>query len=368
MSFIIFLVILAVLIFVHELGHFLVAKISGIRVDEFALGFPPTLYKKTIGETTYKLNLIPFGGYVSIFGENPDEESMVGVDSPRSIANKPRPIQAAVLVAGVIFNVLFAWILISIALAIGISPSVSFDTNSTYVKDSKVIISEVVPLSPADKSGLKAGDAIISVKEGNTTLSGNALQVSSIQNLISSDKGQQIVFDIDRGGTAIAINMLPVMGIVNGKAAVGIAMESAGIIQVPFYLAPYEGLKVAYEATVLTEQGLFSFLGTIFHGTAHFDQVSGPVGIVGMVGSASKSGFSYLLFFTALISINLAVINLMPFPALDGGRLLFVIIESITRKSIPPRVANALNATGFALLILLMLVVTYHDIFKLFVK
>ncbi len=368
MTFIIFLIILAVLIFVHELGHFLVAKLSGIRVDEFALGFPPTLYQKKVGETVYKLNLIPFGGYVSIFGENPTEESLTGSDSSRSITSKSRPIQAAVLIAGIVFNIIFAWILISGALTLGISPLVSFDANSDYLKDAKVLISQVVPASPADKSGIKVGDVIVGIQKGKERLEGNDLQVSKIQTLISEDQGEILTFSLNRSGVPLEIKTVPVPGIINDKAAVGIAMESAGIIKVPFYKAPIEGLKVTYTATVLTAQGLFNFIGTIVHGQAHFDQVSGPVGIVGMVGSASKSGFAYLLFFTSLISINLAVINLMPFPALDGGRLLFVLIESITRKPIPTRVANTLNATGFVLLILLMIVITYHDLSKLFFK
>jgi len=149
---------------------------------------------------------------------------------------------------------------------------------------------------------------------------------------------------------------------------VGISMESTALVQVPWHRAFIEGAKTTYNVTVLTAQGLYGFVTDAFTGRADYQQVSGPVGIVGLVDDASASGFSYLLFFTALISINLAVINILPFPALDGGRILFIIIETITRRPIPPKVANALNLGGFALLILLMIVVTYQDILKLIIS
>lgn len=369
MSIILFLIILAILIFVHELGHFLIAKLFKIRVDEFALGFPPTLMKKRVGETEYKLNIIPFGGYVSIFGENPDEESLNGPEAKaRSMAHKPRPVQAAVLAAGVIFNMIFAWILISLTLMIGISPIASFNADSDAAKEGKVIITNVVEGSPAAQAGIIPGDVVFQVSDGKQTIAGDALDVPVIQEFIASHPNTDITFGLYRNGEEQMVSAKPQAGVVSGsdKAAIGIAMESDALVQVPWYRAPIEGFKTTLNVTVLTAVGLWNFVGDAFGGTADFNQVAGPVGIVGMVGSASESGLAYVLFFTALISINLAIINILPFPALDGGRLLFVLIESIMRRPIAPKIANALNAVGFALLLLLMVVVTFSDVIKIF--
>ena len=368
MSVILFIIILAVLIFVHELGHFLIAKLSGIRVDEFALGFPPTLLSKKVGETVYKLNLIPFGGYVSIFGENPDNDSMFGPDSARSMVKKSRPIQAAVLVAGVTFNVIFAWILISTSLALGISPTASLTGDSAGTVNGKVIIGDVLKDSPSEKAGLKSGDVVFSVNDATTTLTDSKLTIDAIQKLIAGDKGKVVAFGVYREGKEVHATTTPVAGIVQDKAAIGISMESGDVVRFPWYQAPIQGVKTTWNIISLTAGGLWNFVAEAFKGKANYGQVSGPVGIVGMVGSASHYGFAYILFFTALISINLAIINILPFPALDGGRLVFVLIEAITRKTIPAKIGNTLNTAGFVLLLLLMLLVTYHDVIKLFIK
>ncbi len=368
MSFILFLLILAALIFVHELGHFTVAKLSKIRVDEFALGFPPTLVSKKHGETTYKLNIIPFGGYVSIFGENPDDASLNGPDSSRSMARKNRAIQAAVLVAGVTMNLIFAWILISLTLALGISPVANFTSDSQAQTTGKVLVTQVVENSPAAQAGFQSRDLIIKVSDKDEEIMGAELTVPAVQRLIAQDEKQEISFIVNRGTESKTIKVTPATGVIADKAAIGISMDSGEVVRIPWYQAPIEGLKTTYRATVLTAQGLGTFLVQAVTGKADFGQVAGPVGIVGMVGNASASGLSYLLFFTALISINLAIINILPFPALDGGRLLFVAIEAITRKQISPKVANTANAVGFVLLLLLMLVITYHDVAKMFVK
>lgn len=374
MSIIIFIIILAVLIFVHELGHFLIAKLFGIRVDEFALGFPPTLMSKKIGETNYKLNIIPFGGYVSIFGENPDDESLNGPEAnSRSMARKPKLVQAAVLLAGVTFNIISAWLFISLSLGLGISPIANIASNPAFEKEGKIIVVGVAEGSPAEEAGIKAGDVVYEIKSVETkktgmspmTLNEDNLTVQTAQELIA--EREKLTFQVYRVDEMKTFTVVPEEGIVAGKKAIGISMESTSLIQVPWYSALIEGAKTTYSVTVLTAQGLYGFVADAFTGKADYQQVSGPIGIVGLVDDASASGFSYLLFFTALISINLAVINVLPFPALDGGRILFIIIEAIMHRPIAPKVANALNLGGFALLILLMLVVTYQDILKLII-
>ncbi|MEI6480026.1 MAG: RIP metalloprotease RseP [bacterium] len=361
MSIIIFIIILAVLVFVHELGHFLLAKRSGVRVDEFSVGFPPRLFSWKRGETLYSLNLIPFGGYVKIFGENPDEESMTGADSSRGLVNKPRYIQALVLVGGIAFNILFAWLLISISLTSGYKMPV--EASGYNVENAKITVLSVVDNSPAAKAGIKTGDEILSLNEGSKKVVPQ--NVEDVQNFIVASK-DVIQIEYDHKGKVSITTVTPALGVIgSSNKAIGIQMSKVGEVRLPFYKAIWEGGKITATTTWQTLVQLLSFFGQAFRGKADISQVSGPVGIAGLVGDASQFGFIYLLGFTAFISINLAVINLLPFPALDGGRLFFLAIEAIIRRPISPKFLNAVNAIGFILLMSLMLIVTYHDIVKL---
>jgi regulator of sigma E protease len=361
MSVIIFLIILAVLIFVHELGHFLAAKKLGIRVDEFAIGFPPRLFGWTRGETKYSLNLIPFGGYVKIFGENPDEDSLSGPDRARSFALAAKWKQATILFAGVAFNFIFAWLLISASFASGLPTSIS-EEYRPYAKDVATLITQVQDNSPASRAGLLAGDAIVALKVG--TLEVFDPSVSAVQETIGASEGP-IVLSYRRAGVVATTSVEGVLGITENRRAIGIGLDTAGTVQLPIARSFVEGAKVTILSTKAVASGLYDLARNALRGEADFSQVSGPVGIVGLVGEASSFGIAYLAGFTALISINLAVLNLVPFPALDGGRLLFVAIEAIVRRPIPPKYANYLNAAGFVLLILLMIFVTVKDVAKL---
>lgn len=362
MSIIIFIVVLAILIFVHELGHFIVAKKSGIKVSEFGIGFPPKLWSKQKGETLYSVNAIPFGGYVKIFGENPDEESIAGPEKERSFVNKPRYIQALVLVAGVFFNVLFAWMLISAGYMIGL-PTPESHAGQGIVDDAQLVITSVSPSSPAYEAGLKVGDVVReAVSEQKYAL--DELSPQALSNFIEAHGKDGVTLGISRGQEVVSVDVVGREGVVPGRIAIGISMDKIGILRLPVHLAIYEGGLDTVRLTYATVVSLFTFIGQVFIGQGDLSQITGPVGIVSLVGDVTTLGFVYLLSFTAIISINLAVINLMPFPALDGGRLLFVAIEAIRRKAISPKVANALNGIGFALLILLMIVVTVKDIFR----
>ncbi len=345
-----FLIVLAVLIFVHELGHFLVARACGIKVTEFALGFGPKLWSKTKGETTYALNLVPFGGYVKIFGENPDEESISGPESKRSFVNKPKWQQVLVLASGVIFNFIFALIIIIIAFSAGVPASLeSYPEYANRLANPHIAITYVEPQSPADAAGLRAGETITGFSS-----------VEEIQEAINASG--------DKGLTINGKNVIAKQGIVEGKYAIGISMDNVGTLRLPVHLAIYEGTRFTLHMMKEITIGLYDLVAGIFKGTSKLSSVTGPVGIAGLVSDAAQLGFTYLLMFTALISINLGVLNLVPFPALDGGRILFVLIESIIRRPIKPVLANTVNAVGFALLLLLMIVVTYRDIVKIFVK
>ena len=362
MTIILFLIILAVLVFVHELGHFVSAKIFGIRVDEFAIGFPPKVLGWQRGETKYALNLIPFGGYVKIFGENPDEESIEGADSARSFVNAKKWKQIVVLLSGIFMNVVFAWILISISFSLGMLTSVS-DSYAGKIKDASVVVISINTNSPAQKAGLKEGDFITNISSGKTSLASPTIE--QVQKTISDSSGS-VDLIIKRGVATSSIEVTPMVGIADGKKAIGIGMDFAGTLKLGFFSSFWEGAKLTILETKAVAIGIWKFIAGAFTGEKGLiSQISGPVGIAGMVGEARNLGASYLFGFIALISINLAVLNVIPFPALDGGRVLFVLIEVIIRKKIKPAIANWANGIGFALLIGLMIFITYKDILKL---
>jgi regulator of sigma E protease len=363
MSIIIFIIILAVLVFVHELGHFVAAKLSGMRVDEFGFGFPPRLYGVKRGETIYSINAIPFGGFVKIYGEDPNQETMTGDDSHRSFTSKSKLKQIFVLVAGVTCNIIFAWLLISFGFMAGLPASVS-SYPSSIVSNPKVTITLVQPDSPALSAGIKVGDTVSAVSAGSDTLA--VTDIPALQTFISSHGTSDILMTTYRGETRRVISVHPKMGIIEDKPGIGIAMDEIGTVTLPPHKALYQGLLLTGRLIWVTATGLVTFFGSLFTGHAALSQVTGPVGIAGLVGDAEKLGFVYLLSFAAFISLNLAVINLIPFPALDGGRVLFVLIETVKRKPIRPQIVNTINAVGFFLLIALMLVVTFHDVLKLF--
>ncbi len=231
-----------------------------------------------------------------------------------------------------------------------------FEKYADRFENQRIMVTYVSAGSPAEKAGLKPGDVL------STTGS-----IESLQNTINDSKGAAITLDYVRGEEAKTTQIVPVTGLVEGKYAVGISMDIVGDLRLPVGTALVESVGYTWGMIKLTAVGLAEFFTNIFRGQADFAAVAGPIGIAGIVGDAASLGFTYLLMITALISINLGVINLIPFPALDGGRLLFVLIESIVRRRIPMKFANIVNIAGFALLMLLMVVVTYKDIVKLFV-
>ncbi|MEI6346041.1 MAG: site-2 protease family protein [bacterium] len=393
MTILIFILILGALVFVHELGHFLMAKAFGVRVDEFALGFPPRLFswKPKGSETTYALNLLPLGGYVKIFGENPDEASLKGPEKKRSLVNKPKYAQVLVLVSGIVMNILFAWLLISAGFMVGLPVSVA-DSYADAVQDAKTVVREVVPGSPAAAAGLLPGDILVYLEvapevpgdtvglDGHTpkeVLRGSGVTPESVRRLIGFHPDEPISVLVKRVGqtqTATGNALLEVTPRINKssevmtRATIGIVMDEVGTLKLPWHRALWEGVFFTKNIVVMTAEQITHFLGQVFTGKADINQVSGPVGIASQVGEARELGVAYLLSFTAFISINLALLNLVPFPALDGGRILFVCIEAVIRRPIKPIIANWLNGLGFLLLILLMIVIAYHDIVKLVMK
>lgn len=364
MNIIIFIVILLVLVVSHEFGHFIVAKKFGIRVDEFSFGFPPKLFGKKFGETTYNFNALPLGGYVKIFGENPDEESMNGPDKDRSFVNKPKYVQAFVLLGGVVMNFLVAWLLLSVGFMSGLPSSVSAAPSGSNVSNQYLTVTGVKAKSPAEQAGLKIGDKILHLQTKSDMT--DTPSAESLQYFVKKHGNEPVSVTYLRGSEKKETSVTPISGVIDNSPGVGISMDIIGTLKLPVFQSIWEGLKLSCNITKQTVIGFYHLIRDSLTGHGNIASVTGPVGMVGVVGDAAKFGFVYLLSFTALISLNLAVINLMPFPALDGGRLLFLLIEKIKGSRIKPSIANAVNIAGFSLLMLLMLVVTYHDIVKLF--
>lgn len=372
-----FIVVIVVLILVHELGHFIVAKLSGMRVDEFGIGYPPrALTIGKIGDTEYTLNWLPFGGFVRIYGEDGAvEEGAEGEKAPhargKSFASKPRILQALVLISGVAMNVLLAYALFTTTLILGTQQELT-PPQIAQAKDANAVIAEVRPGSPADKAGFKAGDLIkgeyLKTKQYGESYEDNLAQAYTT--LIASDAtSDPITFTIDRNGKTLTIVATPQTGIIPSaplRPALGFTVTEVGTIKTPVSKAFGQGVIYTWNEIKQTAVGLYDFFKNIVLLKADLSQVTGPVGIAGAVGAATSRGLSALLALAAIISVNLALINLIPIPALDGGRLLFVAIEAIIRRPINAKISERVNMVGFTLLLILMVVVTGHDIFTLF--
>ncbi len=362
MSVIIFILILAVLIIVHEYGHFIVAKKWGIRVDEFGLGYPPrakVLFKRK--GTLFTLNWIPFGGFVKIFGEDPNDESLNGENRSVALTSKSRFAQATVMFAGPFFNFLFAWIIVLTTIFIGLPSAVDFK-NEKYISDVKTVITEVVKDSPAEVSQIMVGDAVQNVEfEGDNYSSLTEVDFSN-----SKSENKFLNLTLQRGEETLEKEVSIGDYMVNDKPGIGVGLQVVGIYKPPFFKAIIESFKVTGQMIYQITFGLGSLVVDSFRGQADVSNLTGPVGIVSLVGDASSLGIVYLLMFIALISVNLGVINLIPFPALDGGRILFLMIEKIKGGPISPKISNTLNSVGFLILITLMLFITFKDIVRLF--
>jgi|SRR3989344_3388567 len=338
---------LSILILAHELGHFLAAKFFKVRVDEFGLGFPPKVIGKKIGETTYSVNALPFGGFVKIHGEDgmPSETT-----NPRSLDAQSLLRKSIIVLAGVFMNIVFGWIVLSGVFMIG-APE-------------HLIIADVAPESPAFGAGLTSGDVILKVTSGGVSLSDPIISNTFIE-LVKGAGGRVIALDVRRGKEKVSVSVSGRENPPAGQGSLGISLVEIGFTRMSFFAAVAKGFTATGEMLFLVAKSFGELFTRAFYDISVFKTISGPVGIVAIAASTSSLGLVYLMQLMALISLNLAVLNLIPFPALDGGRFIFLLIEKLKGSPISRKFQIAVNGIGFALLLALMVVVTVQDIGRL---
>jgi regulator of sigma E protease len=365
MSIFLFLLVLFVLVLVHEWGHYITAKKTGMRVDEFAIGFPPRLFGIKRGETDFNFNLLPIGGYVKIFGENAEDggEERSASDTGRAFHERPKWAQAVVLVAGITMNILFAWLLFTIVFIVGV-PTAIQEADAT--ENSQLVVAGTLPGTPAE-GVLPSGSVIVKAEAGEDVLTSPT--PSSFSAFVSDHPSEAIAVTYEHKSDTATVSLTPKAGLVAedpSRYVVGASLSLIEVKRESFFGAIADGFTMTVDGLVSITVGLGTLLKQSVVGEADFSTIAGPVGIVGMVGDAASYGITPLLMFTAIISLNLAVVNLLPFPALDGGRLVFVAVEAVTKRRVPARVTGWVNLLGFVLLMVLMAAVTFNDIIRLF--
>jgi regulator of sigma E protease len=335
------IVALSVLIIVHELGHFLAAKATGVPVEEFGIGFPPRAYSKKWRGTIYSINWIPFGGFNKIAGE-------VDPKVPKGLASRGYGVRLLVLSGGIIMSLLLPFVLLAVAYMV-----------PHDIVNGQVVVEEVAPDSPAEMAGIQAGDTIIGADDHEIKNGGD------ISRYIQLNLGKEISLTVMHAdATTETVSLTPRWRPPEGEGAVGIAYKTEDAVIVSESYPPWEaipiGARSCIEALVLYKNGIAGMiLGTIPFTPA------GPVGIVQVTGEVAHSGISPVLELTAFISIAIGITQLIPFPALDGGRMLFVILEWIRRgKKVSPRTEGIVHSIGFMILLGLLVLITYQDIFR----
>lgn len=430
---IIFLLVLGTIVFVHELGHFFMAKLYGVKVEEFGLGFPPKIFGFKKGETEYTLNWVPLGGFVKIVGEDGEEKK-----DPRSFSSRSIWQRFQIISAGVIMNVFFAFVIFSILFMVGFPQGITGEdpANLKNARDFSVVIGEVSKDSSAIKADLRPGDKILSVdgknifsttdlenaidrkrdqkitlgilrgaenvtkeivpindlsvviaevskdspasgadlRKGDKILSvdgKNIYSVRDLQTVIEAKRGEEVAISVARGDENLTKDVVPRKENKENEGALGVGLsETMSLTEIAVIsYSPLEAIQKGFEYTIqmiIMIVTAFAFILTqIFKTGTTTAEISGPVGIASMTQQAAAMGFMTVLNFIAIISVNLAIINALPLPALDGGRLLFLIIEKIKGSPLNQEWEAKANNVGFALLMLLMVVVTFKDILRL---
>lgn len=369
----VFLAVLVILVISHEFGHFFAARKNGMRVYEFGFGFPPRVggwYRDPVTKkihwvgknfdvekapaTVYSLNLFPIGGFVRIKGEDADNKDL------DSFNVKPVWRKSIVIVAGVVMNFLVAAILLSVGYMIGLPQPVDSlsDAELVGVKNHRTEVLQVLAGKPAELAGVQSGDIFLQVGEVSRP------RLKQVQDYMNTHRDQEVVVKIDRKGEMLEKKIKPLVNSDTGRAGIGVAIVEYGTVQYPWYKALYEGTLTAgwYAKEILL--AFFGLIKGIFVGQGAGDAVSGPVGIAVMTGKVARMGIIYLLQFTAMLSLNLAILNILPIPALDGGRLVFLLFGKLRGKPVDEKWERFFHSSGYLLLMLLIIIITAKDIFS----
>lgn len=347
LSILLVIIFLAILVLVHEFGHFVAAKLFGVAVEEFGIGFPPAIVKKKIGETVYSINWIFAGGFVRLLGEErgeSDKRPATSGTADGSFSDAPWWKRVGIIVGGVLMNFILGWFILSFIFMRGVPAA--------------LIVTDVAPFSPAAQAEILPGDKILSVDASGQSFTTENHLGSDFIDFISRYRGKKIELVVDRGGELRRFSLVPRMEAPAGQGALGIAIVDAGVPPESFL----RGLRDGFTASVSIVGRFFSFIGQALVGRVSLDQVSGPVGVFKIGIAASHEGFDSLLQLFALISLNLAVFNILPIPALDGGRLLFLILEKIKGSPLSPPLERRATAVSFAVLIVFLVFITIKDV------
>ena len=347
-----FIVVLGFLVLVHELGHFLTARKMGMGIEEFGIGFPPRLMSKRKNGVLYSLNALPLGGYVKIKGEDGEH-----AEDQDSFAAKPVWKRALVLAAGVSMNIIAGWLLLVILFSVGAPMDLSDNIDAKYIKSRSVIISEVLPDSPALEAGLQENDEVL-------TVDGREIKdIKTFQDLIDANSQTESAIVYKRNKKTATLSIAPrVMESVDAqKKLIGVALTEVGIVRFPVHRAIIAGAQSTGAYLKAIVLAFSDVIAGLFKGKGA-GGIGGPIAIAVRANDVAQMGFSHIIIFTVVLSFNLAIINILPFPALDGGRLIFLAIEKIRRRPSRKEIEEWFHRVGFTILILLMIAITYRDI------
>jgi regulator of sigma E protease len=352
---------LIALMVIHEFGHFIIAKKFGVRVEEFGIGYPPRIYGKKFGDTIYSINWIPFGAFVRIFGEEGD------IHDAKSFTNLAIWKRMLIVLGGVLAFWVAAVIIFSVLFSIGAKVPIG-DQDVQGVSDIAVQVLQVQENSPAKTAGLQAGDVLTEIRSmayESAKAPAEVLKinkVSDFQDFVKRHAGEQVDLFFVRNGKQMDALLSPRVNPPAGEGATGIALErSATIIQkAAWYMAPVKGVAFTWEVTIKSLQGIWGMLAGLFSGKGvpNGAELAGPVGITIFLANAASYGVGFFLYFIGSISVLVAIFNLFPIPALDGGKFIFLAIEKIQGKPVPAKWEQAITVTFFVLLILMSLFIT----------
>ena len=368
-----FIVILGLLVFVHEMGHFLAARFFGVKAEEFGFGFPPRMFGAVYDDarkryrfvrgreevesphTVYSFNWLPLGGFVRIKGEDGNEHE------PDSFVAQPAWKRITILVAGVVMNFVTAAVIFAVVFYLGVRQPIDASVASQYT-DTQIQILQVSPDSSAQALGLEPGDQILTIDNQAVT------DIEGVKEGLDQARGEQISLTIDRLGSPQTLNgefQVPSNTEEAQKTKFGIAYSHTATVKLPMHEALTQGVATTWNVTGAILSAFGKLIGALFGGpTVSGVDLTGPVGIVYITKQMSELGLVYILQFAALLSVNLAIINALPIPALDGGRILFVLIEKIKGTPVRRSTEGLIHQIGFLLLIFLMVFITTRDILK----